>query len=308
MHDITRSLREQQYLLTLLSHSGIHQAPEQPVPAVSGALRKNSTLRSKASGFFSKLRPQLNVDTSIASGRRFSFEAGDDANASLSAPGLDNLPPAVKDRLLRKSVSVSCLSEPVGFPAAASGPEPALSPVAQSPTPSALPSEWTEAAPGSAEMKRPSRIPTPVHGSGRPRRDREDSASSLLTAIKHAGGLSQRSGSMSGSAYSSPSTSRVDLTQGLQGAETTQASSYRSNRLLEHTNALRSTTLAIAAAKAASSMSSHADHDKAASQRERQSMERSNNSRTSTTQYVLDPQVGELQKENNRPMGWTSNA
>ena len=38
--------------------------------------RKHLTLKTKASGLLSRLRPQLNVDTSSAGGRRFSFEPG----------------------------------------------------------------------------------------------------------------------------------------------------------------------------------------------------------------------------------------
>jgi hypothetical protein len=144
---------------------------------------------------------------------------------------VDNLPAAVRDRLLRKSVSMSILSNNYGLT------EPTidktLSPVQQSPTTSAPQSE----------SKRPSRIPTPVYSSGslaRPRRERDDSASSLLTAIKHSEDEAfPRNGSMSSPAYSSPSASRNDLTQAEGGSDVTQTNGSTSNRLLSHTNTLR---------------------------------------------------------------------
>ncbi|KAK3715578.1 hypothetical protein LTR37_007066 [Vermiconidia calcicola] len=55
----------------------------------TAAVRKHPTMKAKASEFFSKLRPQLHVDVSSVDTRRFSFEAGDDTNAALSAPPMD---------------------------------------------------------------------------------------------------------------------------------------------------------------------------------------------------------------------------
>ena len=191
-------------------------------------MMSNTGLRKKASmpGFFSRTKPQLHVDTSIR--RRFSFEPGDD-EASLSATPSDNLPAAVRDRLLRKTVSMSVLSE---TPQKAM-PDSELSPLPQSPTSSAL----------ASDSKRPSRIPTPNCNSlARPRRERDDSSSSLLTAIKHCDDVSRRSGSLSSS--SSPSASRIDMKQGGQ-----QGVPLANNPLLEHTNALRGSVLAVSATK-----------------------------------------------------------
>lgn len=280
-------------------------AIERPRPA--RPLQKNPTLKGKASGFFAKLKPQLNVDTSAGLNRKFSFEAGDDANASLSAPSIDTLPAAVRERLIRKSASMSSLD--LTYNRAAMQ-ETTLSPVAQSPTNSAPAQELMQTPPDYDESKRPSRIPTPVYKTGslaRPRRQRDDSASSLLTAIKHHSGIvSQRSDSTSNSSHSSPSGSRTDLTQELLGLEIIQGSSQRtsgSNRLIDHTNALRCSAVAAAAAKAANISSTNADQELAATYGQR----RSNNSRSST-QSRTNSDMGELRKENNRPMGRVASA
>jgi len=165
-------------------------------------VRRYPSLMAKASGFFHKLRPQLNVDTTCPSSRRkFSFEAGDDTVA-ISLPGIVQLSGIGSDRVLRKSSSLPSLAG-----AAQRGPmtERTLSPVAQSPTTSAPLSE----------SRRASKIPTPVYSPiylARPRQEREDSTSSLLTAIKFSDST-RRSDSVSGSNHSSPSTSRADLGQ-----------------------------------------------------------------------------------------------
>lgn len=200
--------------------------------------RKNIKLMAKASGFFHKLKPQLNVDTTIGQGRRFSFEAGDDS--TMSAPVLHATPRAASssalatmgasDRVLRKSASTPLLAEHTGRAEMVSH-ERALSPVEQSPTGSTPESE----------SRRASKIPTPSYGTlARPRQDRESSESSLLTAIRYSENNDRRSNSISSSGYSSPSASRIDLTAGSQGTT--------SNRLLDHTKALRGNAFAAAAA------------------------------------------------------------
>lgn len=263
-------------------------------------LRKHPTLKGKASGFLSKLRPQLTVDTSVGLGRRFSFEAGDDAEASLSAPVLDTLPPSVRERLIRKSASMSSLDT---TPPKAPMQGPSLSPVAQSPTTSAPLQEFAEASPDIDET-RPTRIPTPVYQSGslaRPRRDREDSASSLLTAIKVSRPVSQRSGSGSSTSYSSPSASRTDLTQGVNGSEIVQGSGQRSNRLLHHTNSLHGSVAVAAAQKAAGIINlNNFDHEHAATHGLRKGSSSNNN--RSSTQSGTDSDMGEPRKENQEPM------
>ena len=163
-------------------------------------------LKNKALAFFAKARPLLDIDTSAA-GRRFSFEAGDDHEPILGTTPLDKLPAAVKDRLLRKSVSLSYLSDTASTKRLAS--QTKLSPVQQSPTASVPPSD----------IRKPTRIPTPVYSSGslaRPREEREDSASSLLTAIRHADDERRISVSRSSSGFSSPNAIRSDVLQGSQ--------------------------------------------------------------------------------------------
>lgn len=249
-------------------------------------------MKRKASEFFSKWRPQLNIDTST-SARRFSFEPGDDTDAALGALPLDHLPAAVKDRLLRKSVSLSFLSD-----AREPQPEPTLSPVQQSPTTSAPPSD----------CRKPSRIPTPVYSNGslaRPRQDREDSASSLLTAIKHADEVFQRSDSMSSSAFNSPCASRADLTLESQGSCHTKETKYSiNNPLLEHTSNLRGNACAAVVGETACSITIDVDHgDSTFSAHGKRSRVLDSVNRTqSSIQSRPLPDMGEPRKENMEPM------
>lgn len=215
------------------------------------SVQKQPSLISKASGFFQKLRPQINFDTAgdapekiapkeaqIAkfTTRRFSFEVGDDAGEP--SPSLD-IASIAPERILRSSVSMSALPE-VGTH---SNPmRQSLSPLAQSPPASASPLEY----------RRVSRIPTPVYHVGslaRPRREREDSASSLLTIIRHAEGVT-RCASQSSSILSTPSDNRSEFIQRHAVAAGRLAKWKRGgigNGLLEHTNALRGNTVVAAA-------------------------------------------------------------
>ena len=155
--------------------------------------RKPSRLKTKAGRFFAKPRPlPLTVDTSVLN-RKFSFEKGDDAAATLSAttpgaapPRTDVLPHAVRDRLLRKCASTSILSDV--RPPSSPSPSPVSVPV--DPHASSSSSPPTSSTPASESSHRPSRIPTPVYRTStraRPRRrTRDDSSSSLVTAIRHA--------------------------------------------------------------------------------------------------------------------------
>ncbi|KAK5126205.1 hypothetical protein LTR08_004786 [Meristemomyces frigidus] len=220
-------------------HAAHFQTPHSFGKAVT-TIRKHPSLMAKASGFFQKkLRPQLTIDTVSVAGRRFSFETDDDAdNIILPVTRLVGT-----SGRLRKSTSLMTLAEMAQMAATI---QRALSPVAQSPNTSAPPSE----------PRRGSRIPTPVHSPGylaKPRQEREDSASSLLTAINNTGNT-WREDSVSSSSYSSPSASRVDMIQQPQSAERTSGGYQRSgsrNRLLGHTNVLRGSALAAAAAKSA---------------------------------------------------------
>lgn len=217
---------------------------------------------SKASGLLQRLKPQpsaevLPIVRPVA--RRFSFEEGDDTVAQ-SAPLGDLFPSSSQQgqhRLLRKSASLGTLQNNVVASAVV---ETSLSPVAASPT-----------TPGpNVETQFPSRIPVLSPGLlAKPRAEREDSASSLLTAIKHADNATKRSSSLTSSAYSPssvPSTSREDTTKATRDQSTASCvRSMSSNHLLDHTNALRGNVdmVAYAAARAAS-LSSDINSDRRA--------------------------------------------
>ena len=279
--------------------AAVQQSPQ------TSPFRNSPKLRSKASGLlsrlrqhvdtsparqasFSKMKRQLHVDTTSSSGRRFSFEIGDDNNAALSASPLGALPATVRDRLLRKSVSLSILKDRSSSNMATMV-DPALSPVEQSPTTSVPVSE----------CRKLSRIPTPVYNSlARPRREREDSSSSLLTAIRHCDGSS-----ILGSSYSSPSASRTDLTQALGHQGTDLAGGLRAasiNPLLE-LNVLRGSAIVGPSAKIDSAMVMDADREISCSRRKRRNLHNSNNSRSSTQSRCM-PDMNDTQKENIGPI------
>lgn len=219
----------------------------------------SGSFMTKASGFFHKLRPQLHADTvardAPAMSRRFSFEFGDDI-AAIDAPFSTEPGNVDSDHALRKSVSLPALGERAQqLPM----PEPVLSPVLPSPT---------DNSPSSAS-RRASRIPSPAYvpSLARPRQDREDSTSSLVTVVKHSERASRRTGSVSSSRYSrsgsmtmSPSDAHSNRTShASHGQESSKRSSEHShqshsgNWLLDHTNKLRSPSATIAAAKAVAS-------------------------------------------------------
>ena len=240
------------------------------------------------------MKPTLQIDTSGAIRRQFSFEAGDDS-ATISTSPADALPAAVRDRLLRKSVSTSILSDKP-LPKGIIGHDRALSPVEQSPTSSAPVSESTMS-------KRLTRIPTPVFYSGaKPRQERESSASSLLTAIRNYDACYESDSSMD----SSSAHSRADRAEVLHGLGSLR--SANSNSLLEHTNALRSSALMTTARKGHGSTSVDADLEKQSCLNHgerRRSPPRSNNSRMSSRSRK-SPNVVEQRKENSRPMALVS--
>jgi hypothetical protein len=241
---------------------------------------KRSTVITRASDFLHKLRPQLSVDATPVVQRRFSFEPGDDIDTELT-PSESLSPPISKT--LRKSVSLFTLVE---HPKAATVNCP-LSPVADSPTTSAPPSEG-----------RPlSRIPTPVFGFGalaRPRQEREDSSASLLTVIQHSEDGVNRSSSRTSSAYSSPSVSRDRAPLSYDTSFSAGLKSRSSNRLLDHTNGLRGSpsNLAMAAARVAS-VPSNIETDRP--RNSRRSSARSGHSAHSDRSDADD------RRENNRP-------
>ncbi|KAK4612838.1 hypothetical protein CLAFUR0_13007 [Fulvia fulva] len=208
---------------------------------------KRQTVMSKASGLLQRLKPQPSAEVlhnTRPVARRFSFEEGDDT-AAQSAPLEDWLP---KDgqhgkHLLRKSASLGTLQNTVVTSAVV---ESTLSPVAASPT-----------TPGPVvETQFPSRIPVLSPGLlAKPRAEREDSASSLLTAVKHSDNATKRSSSLTSSAFSSPSASREDISKATRDQCTASCvRSVSSNHLLDHASVLRGSAdmIAYAAARAAS--------------------------------------------------------
>ncbi|WPH04127.1 Hypothetical protein R9X50_00701200 [Acrodontium crateriforme] len=162
----------------------------------SSPITNQPSLRAKASVFLQRIKPTVSGEQSMPSGKRFSFEAGDDAHTlqeSLNGdkPATEGRPP------IRKSFSLSSLSA-LTHVAAQIKTESTVSPVNQIPR----------------SERRVSKIPTPVHSftlKARPRRKRETSSSSLVTAIQCPEGVSLRSNSISSSVYSSPTASIADL-------------------------------------------------------------------------------------------------
>nr|OQO15511.1 hypothetical protein B0A51_16712 [Rachicladosporium sp. CCFEE 5018] len=156
-----------------------------------------------------KLRPQLSLEMPPATERRFSFDSGDDIQA-LSRPAR---PQATLNRsresLLRKSVSAPLLYEVTQREPAAAAPV-GLSPIECSPI-SAV----------TSESRRVSKIPSPNYRFvlAKPRQSRDDSTSSLLTAIKH-----DRQ-SVASSVYSSTSVDHLPL------LSSRQASAQHNNEL-----------------------------------------------------------------------------
>jgi hypothetical protein len=280
---------------------GVKQTPGRR--SASATVMSNPlTLKVKTSGFLSSLKPQLTVDSN-AEIRRFSFEAGDDADESLSAPGLENLPAAVRNRLLRKSASMSNLEARSSHVPAQ---EPPLPRVPQSPMiPHALGPQLSPFA--HEDPMRLSKIPTPVYlGSlTRPRRERDDSSSSLLTAIRQSDRASCRSNSLSSSAFSSPSGSRIDMTQGWHGPDMVQVLTTRtsgSKRLLDHTNALRGNPSApVLQVNDANSLTCSSDQH-VAEGLEPGAVEHRSNYNREVVQADMHSHDGHLRKENGRPM------
>ena len=212
------------------------------------AVRKPSHLM----GFFNRLRPQLSLDT-LPEARRFSFEVGDDKGPI----GATYQQLANRESLLRKSVSLSALHEGARLVPARSS-QNDVSPIDSSPTTSAR----------TSDSRRTSKIPSPTYNAvlAKPRQQREESATSLLTAMRDAEHPGQRSSSAASSVCSTQSryhvatdqpriVSRTSLTQpaqaianrldlqrlhGLSSVDT--AGTAASQHLIDHTNAVRART------------------------------------------------------------------
>lgn len=273
-----------------------------PRPPIGSSIAKQPTLKAKASEFLSKWRTPLRIDSSSESVRRFSFEAGDDVDAAFSAPPLEGLTTSVKDRLLRKSASTSFLFDISSTDATAM--QPTLSPIGQSPTTST----------SQLEERKSSKIPTPVYSAAsraRPRSERDSSASSLLTAIKCSDEESIRSISQSGSACSSPTAKQVNserLSQGtegtLRGTPRTEQWAIGGNPLIEHTNALRGNSFAVAAARAASTATANVTTSLAHQPKRPRTSHRS--SRRSSPQTLenlrVSKDIGQAQKDGDHPI------
>lgn len=155
---------------------------------------------TRASGFFQKLKPHVDASASqLAASRRFSFEPGDDiVGKSFASP--EQVSGIDGSKNLRRSASLCSMSS-----------------------------------------RTPSRIPTPVPTYGamsRPRRERDESMSSLLTVIKRSDDGNSRASSF----YSSPSVCRDDFINASPCRDRNSTSEPRaknSNNLIDHTNGLR---------------------------------------------------------------------
>lgn len=194
--------------------------------------------------------------------------------------------PGTRDRLLRKSVSLDLLlhSKPANLAM-----EQVLSPVAASPSPTA----------SVAAERPPSRIPTPVFSSGslaKPRQDREDSSSSLLTAIRLSGDPSRRGSSLCSSVYSSPPASREELCRAVQGefGPLSEGTPSSCNRLLKHTNALRGSGVLSPAARPASASSETVYDPRTPGNKA--------GARWNLGAYSNKPDMSDPRRENSRPM------
>jgi hypothetical protein len=232
-----------------LNQGQLQRVATAPITSASttAPVRKPSHLM----GFFNRLRPQLSLDT-LPEARRFSFEVGDDKD-----PIGANQQSASRDSPLRKSVSLSALHESAHqVPAKSSQND--LSPIESSPTTSAR----------TSDSRRTSKIPSPVYNAAlaKPRQQREESATSLLTAMRDAEQAGQRSSSAASSVYSTQSrhhvatdkpriVSRTSLTQPAQAtvnrldlqrpqgfSSIDTAGTAPSRHLIDHTNAVRAGT------------------------------------------------------------------
>lgn len=172
-------------------------------------------------GFFNRLRPQLSLDT-LPEGRRFSFEVGDDS-APIEATYQES---TSRESLLRKSVSLSALSE-AARRAPDKTPQIPLSPIASSPTTSAR----------TSDSRRSSKIPSPTYNAAlaKPRQQREESTSSLLTAMRDCEHPGRRTSSAASSVYSTQSRHHIpsDTPRIVPRTAPTQSSQAAMNRL-EH--------------------------------------------------------------------------
>jgi len=233
-----------------LNQTQLQRVATAPITTASNAapVRKPSHLM----GFFNRLRPQLSLDT-LQEARRFSFEVGDDKGPI----GASYQESVSRESLLRKSVSLSALPKAVRHVPARSL-QHDLSPIESSPTTSAR----------TSDSRRTSKIPSPTYNAAlaKPRQQREESTSSLLTAMRDTEQQGQRSSSAASSVYSTQSrhhiatdkpriVSRTALTrssqaimnrldhQRLHGLSSLDTAGTAPNRqLIDHTNAVRAGT------------------------------------------------------------------
>lgn len=235
----------------------LHQAQLQRVATAPVTGLSNTTTVRKPShlmGFFNRLKPQLSLDT-LPEARRFSFEVGDDKGPI----GAAYQQSASLESLLRKSVSLSALHEAARLVPARSS-QNDLSPIESSPT-----------SVHTSDSRGTSKIPNPTYNAAlaKPRQQREDSASSLLTATRDAEHSGKRSSSAASSVYSTKSRHRVatdkprivsctSLTQTRQPAQEIvnrldlqrlhgfssddTAGTAATRHLIDHTNAVRAGT------------------------------------------------------------------
>ena len=272
---------------------------------ITGA--SNTTTFRKPShlmGFFNRLRPQLSLDT-LPEARRFSFEVGDDKGPI----GAAYQQSASRESLLRKSVSLSALHE-AARPVPPRSSQNDLSPIECSPTTSTR----------TNDSRRTSKIPSPIYNAAlaKPRQQREESASSLLTAMRDAEHPGKRSSSAASSVYSTQSrhhvatdkpriASRTPLTQPSQAtvnrldlqrlhvfSSSDAAGAASTRQLIDHTNAVRAGT------SIGGSTMSAGDGGSAGDFKQHSSMRSGNGGRSRTAQNASMQRVGVI-SENAHP-------
>ena len=217
------------------------------VPVTGAPTTTPARKPSHLMGFFNRLRPQLSLDT-LQEARRFSFEVSDDKGPI----GAGYQESASRESLLRKSVSLSALPEAARHVPAKTL-QNDLSPIESSPTTSAR----------TSDSRRTSKIPSPTYNPAlaRPRQQREESTSSLLTATRDSEHQGQRSSSAASSVYSAQSrhhvatdkprivsrpgqaiTNRLEHHRLHRLSSVDTAGTTPSRQLIDHTNAVRAGT------------------------------------------------------------------
>jgi len=212
------------------NHNEMKQQSTHGTASTASAAHTMARKPSQLMGFINKLKPQLALDT-VALGRRFSFEVGDD---TVPLPPPPSSAAVSRESLLRTSVSLPALLD-----TASKQPSAKVQDNASSTRTSPAKSTATN------DSRRPSKIPSPLfHG----------------VLAKPRG-----SGSRSSSIYSTQSTVRLDADHQDGSADLSSQETARM-QVVDHTNVLRSGAAA-AAARAASNASLQSIRGQHSSQR-----------------------------------------